>query len=212
MKKLFLIDDHKMLRKGIKAYIDENSDWQVEGEAESISDVRKLLEKYNCAPEDIYVAVTDIQLIDEENTNPEYVSNGFEAVQLLAKKGIPSVIFSSHDTGACVERAMSDSVGAKGFVSKCSDEKTLLEAINTVADGRTYIQPDLVTGLLATRSLFAMLTKREQQVVKLIETGLTNDEIASEMGIKITTLENYLSVIYDKLGCRDRKVLIEKLR
>ena len=212
MKKLFLVDDHKMLRAGIKAYINENSDWTVQGEAESVAQVRKLTQNFTRGDGDVYVAVVDIQLKEDSAGGGEYVSKGFEAVQFFADKGIPSVIFSSHDTGACIERAMGPGVGAKGFVSKCSDEKTLLEAINTVAAGRTYIQPDLVTGLLATRSLFAMLTKREQQVVKLIETGLANEEIAAELGIKITTLENYISVIYDKLGCKDRTVLLEKLR
>ena len=56
-----------------------------------------------------------------------------------------------------------------------------------------------------------MLTKREQEVVKLIETDITNEEISESLGIKITTLENYISIIYDKLGCRDRASLLEKL-
>ena len=61
-------------------------------------------------------------------------------------------------------------------------------------------------------SLFSILTKREVQVVKLIQDGLTNEEIAEKLEIKLTTLENYISVIYDKIGCRDRNSLLEKLR
>ena len=210
MKKLILIDDHKMLRNGIKAYIKDNSDWQIIGEAESLNELSALLQNITVNKDDIVIAVVDIQLKGEEDN--AFVSNGFEAVRQLSKKGIASVIFSSHDTGSCIERAISPEVGAKGFVSKCSDEKLLLEAINTVAQGRTFIQPDLITGFLETRSLLDILTKREHQVVNLIESGLTNEEIAEQMGIKNTTLENYISIIYDKLGCQNRKALIEKLR
>ena len=102
-------------------------------------------------------------------------------------------------------------MGAKGYVSKVSDEEVLLKAINTVAEGKSYIQPDLISGLLAARSLFSMLSKREAQVTSLIQDGLSNEEIAEEMGIKLTTLENYLSIIYDKTGCRDRNSLLAKL-
>lgn len=209
MKKVILIDDHKMLKKGIETYLSENSDWTVCGEAESLDEVEPMLSTLDVLPDDSVVAVVDLQLKgDGKNA---LASNGFEAVKILLNHNIPSVIFSSNDTGACIEKAMSAEVGAKGFVSKCSDEQMLLDAINMVAVGKTFIQPDLVASFLETRSLFAMLTKREQEVVKLIETDITNEEISESLGIKITTLENYISIIYDKLGCRDRASLLEKL-
>ena len=217
MKNLILVDDHKMLRKGIASYIAENSDWKVTKEAESLADVKKIASflysctspfKNSCEDENITVAVVDLQLKGSE----EEKFGGFEAVKELATVGIPSIIFTSHDTGACIEQAMSAEVGAKGFVSKLSDEKMLLDAINAVAKGKTFIQPDLVTSFMETRSLLSMLTKRETQVVRLLQENLSNEEIAEKLGIKITTLENYLSIIYDKIGCRDKRKLIEKLR
>ena len=214
MKNLILVDDHKMLRKGIASYITENSDWKITAEAENLADVKKitpsleLLSQNSPDKENITVAVVDLQLKGSE----EEKFGGFEAVKELATVGIPSIIFTSHDTGACIEQAMGAEVGAKGFVSKLSDEKMLLDAINTVAKGKTFIQPDLVTSFMETRSLFSMLTKRETQVVRLLQENLSNEEIAEKLGIKITTLENYLSIIYDKIGCRDKRKLIEKLR
>ena len=196
MKKLILIDDHKMLRKGISSYITENSDWTILAEAEGLDELPAIIKKIGEAGENQIVAVVDIQI----KGNPDYSYNGFEAVKLLAKAGVPSVIFSSHDSGAFIERAMSAEVGAKGFVSKLSDEKMLLDAINTIAAGKTFIQPDLVTSLMEMNSLFSVLTKREMQVVKLIQDGLTNEQIAAKLEIKLTTLENYISVIYDKIG------------
>lgn len=195
-----------MLRKGIAAYITENSDWRVASEAEGIQGLARAVECAGKLGGDTIVAVVDVQLSGGADSSCE----GFEAVRLLAEKGIPSVIFSSHDTGACIEWAMG--AGAKGFVSKVSDERILLEAINAVANGKTYIQPDLIAGLLSARSLLSMPTKREKQVVNLIQEGLTNEEIADRMGIKVTTLENYITVIYDKTGSRDRTSLLEKLR
>ena len=88
----------------------------------------------------------------------------------------------------------------------------LLDAINTVAAGKTFVQPDLVASLMEMNSLLSVLTKREMQVVKLIQDGRANEEIAAKLQIKLTTLENYISVIYDKIGCRDRSSLLEKLR
>ncbi len=88
----------------------------------------------------------------------------------------------------------------------------LLDAINTVAAGKTFVQPDLVASFMEMNSLLSVLTKREMQVVKLIQDGRANEEIASKLQIKLTTLENYISVIYDKIGCRDRSSLLEKLR
>lgn len=213
MKKLILIDDHKMLRKGIASFIQEKSDWQVAFEAESLSEIPLILQKVKSSKKnddgDIYVAVVDIQLKDESRNN---YSNGFEAIILLKENGIESVVFSSHDTASCIETAMSEQVGARGFVSKCSSEQVLLDAINCVSKRQTYIQSDLVTSFIARQNLFSMLTKREQQVVKYIEQNYSNEEIAQRLGIKINTLDNYISIIYDKLGCQNRTGLLEKLK
>ena len=209
MKKLILIDDHKMLRKGISAFFTENSDWTTLAEAESLEEIKVLLKKLNIEKEDKVLAIVDIQL---KTTEEGGINAGYDVIKLLDEKNIPSIVFSSHDTGSCIERAMSPQVGAKGFVSKLSDEKILLDAVNTVAQGKTFVQPDLVSSLLENRSLFMTLTKREQQVVNHISDGFSNEEIANKMNIKLTTLENYITVIYDKLGCKDRTALLEKLR
>ncbi|MCR4940909.1 MAG: response regulator transcription factor [Treponemataceae bacterium] len=215
MKRLILIDDHKLLRKGISAYITEKSDWIISAEAESLSELDSVIRKINAetkasqgSSEDIIVAIVDLQLKD----SPGDFSGGFQAVKILLSHGIPSVIFSSHDTGTCVERAMSAEVGARGFVSKVSDEKMLLTAIDAVADGNLFVQPDLVSAMLEKRSLFSALTKREQEVTNLIAEGLTNLQIAEKLNIKLTTLENYISIIYAKFGCKDRLELLEKLK
>ena len=174
-------------------------------DGDRIQDITKYPDSDN--EENCTVAVVDIQIKGKD----EKLSNGFEAVRLLRRYGIQSVIFSSHDTGACIQRAMSDEVGARGFVSKLSDEKLLLDAVNAVAEGKTFIQPDLVTSLLNTQNVFSVLTKREKQIVKLIQDGRSNHQIAQKLEIKVSTLENYLSLIYDKIGCENKEMLLKKL-
>ncbi len=209
MKNLILIDDHKMLRKGISSYFTENSDWTIFAEAESLDEVPAIIKKAETQNDDLksFVAVVDIQIKGENRE----LSNGFCAIKILSERRIPSVVFSSHDSGACIERAMSYEVGARGFVSKLSDEKILLDAVNTVLNGQTFIQPDLVSSLLEVGTIFSTLTKREMEVLKLIQDGLSNQEIADFMKIKLSTLENYLCIIYDKTGSRDKASLLEKI-
>ena len=85
MKKLILVDDHKLLRKGISAYILENSDWQIELEAKSLEELMSSLENFTFSPEDSIVAVVDLQLSNKEG----YLTAGFEAVKFLSKKKHP---------------------------------------------------------------------------------------------------------------------------
>lgn len=208
MRQLILIDDHKMLRKGIVSYIKENSDWKIFAEAESSEEIHSILEKLNKNNDCITVAIVDMQLKSNNND----FNDSYNVVRTLAQNGVPSVIFSSHDSGACIERAISAEIGAKGFVSKSSDERILLEAIDAVASGKSYIQSELVAGLLESRTLLSMLTKRESEVLKCIQEGLSNEEMASKLNIKLTTLENYISIIYDKTGSKNRVSLLEKLK
>ena len=210
MKDLILIDDHVFLRKGIAAYLAEHGGWRVVAEGESMDDLPSIIEQFGKKDrEKTPIAVVDIQLKGDDGS--AIASNGYMAVRMLLDAGIRSVVFSSHDTGACIEKAMGADVGARGFVSKVSNESMLLHALDTVASGRTFIHPYLAVDVLETRSAISVLTKRERQTVRLIAEGLSNEDISVALGIKITTLENYVSVIYDKLGCKNRAELIKKL-
>lgn len=210
MKDLILIDDHVFLRKGIAAYLAEHGGWRIVAEAESLNEIPGIIERFGKKNDEKKpIAVVDIQLKGDGDS--ALASNGYKAVRMLLDAGIRSVVFSSHDTGACIEKAMGADVGARGFVSKVSNEQMLLSALDTVADGRTFIQPDLAADVIEVRSVLSVLTRRERQTVKLIAEGLGNEDISATLGIKITTLENYVSVIYDKLGCKNRAELIEKI-
>ena len=83
MKKLILIDDHKMLRKGISFYITENSDWAILAEAEGLDELPAIIKKIDSGSEEKIVAVVDIQI----KGNATFSYNGFEAVKRLQLPG-----------------------------------------------------------------------------------------------------------------------------
>lgn len=207
MNHLILVDDHKMLKVGIISYISEHSSWKILTQAESFSEIPNVLQKVrdSVKKDDKVVAVVDFQLKEKNGTN------GFDVVKIFKENAIPSIIYSAFDNGLKIEYALSEKVGAAGFVSKNADEKILLEAINAVAAGKKYIQQDLVSKFVEVQTSLSLLTKREKQVLNFLDQNFSNEQIAKKMGIKQNTVENYISIIYDKLGCKDRKSLVEVL-
>ena len=125
--------------------------------------------------------------------------------------GIPCIAYSSHDSGGFVEHATSAVVGAKGFVSKNADETILLAAINAVANGKSYIQAELVTGLLEVRDIAQTFTKKEKRVAEALTLYNTNTEVAAALGITEKTVVNYLTIMYDKAGVNNKLAFLQKM-
>lgn len=198
-----------MLREGIASWIAKNSDWQIELQCENFSALKTNFAKINRTDDDMMIAIVDLSY-KQENSKLE-TESGWEIIQWLNTMKIPSIVFSSHDTGTFIEKAMSPQVRAKGFVSKTSDEKILLDAINMVHQGKTYIQPDLFSGFIETKSILSALSTKEREIADLIMHNYENEEIAEKLNIKLHTVENYISKIYDKTGTNTKKGLIELL-
>lgn len=209
MKNLILIDDHAMLRTGITAWFKANSDWNILLQCESFDALQKDFASLNINSDDKVIAVVDISLKQDDKIIKS--ENGWDCVVWLRNQNIPSVIFSSHDTGSSIEKAISPEIGAKGFVSKCADEKVLLAAVNAVAEGKTYVQPDLFSDFIETRSILSALTPKEREITDLVLKNFDNEDIAEKLGIKLRTVENYLSKIYDKIGVKNRRMLLEMI-
>ncbi|MCQ2240119.1 response regulator transcription factor [Treponema sp.] len=209
MKKLILIDDHAMLREGIASWLTKNSDCEIILQCENFEKLQSAFEKSNFSTEDTIIAIVDLSY-KTENCKIES-ETGWEIIKWLNTKNIPSIVFSSHDTGTFIEKAMGPDIRARGFVSKTSDEKVLLDAINMVAAGKTYIQPDLFSGFIETKSILSALSSKEQEIADLIMHNFENEEIAEKLNLKLHTVENYISKIYDKTGTNSKKGLIELL-
>lgn len=205
---VILVDDHSVLRAGIKSFLSENSDFDVKFEASSYEECERLIENLkNYSNHKNLIAVVDISF---SNSNEHHEENvGFGIIKQFSSLGISCIAFSSHDSGGFIENALN--LGAKGFVSKNSEEKILLDALATVAEGETYIQPNLVLNLLEVRDIYQTFTKKEKLVADALNLYKSNADIAKEIGISEKSLCNYISTLYDKTGTENKVQLLEVL-
>lgn len=209
MKKLILIDDHAMLRGGIASWLTKNSDWQITLECPNFEQLKKDFSSITINNDDSIVAVVDLSY--KQVSSKIESETGWEIIKWLNSKKVPSVVFSSHDSGSFIEKAMSPEIQARGFVSKASDEKTLLDAINMISQGKSYIQPDLFSSFIETKNILSGLSSKEKEIANLVLHNVENEEISRKLNIKVHTVENYISKIYDKIGTNSKKELIERL-
>ena len=226
---IILCDDHALLRNGIKSWIETHSPYKVTHEAGTWAECETIIDSIASitatikpqanealAPEAQNGCIASIAIVDisfkAEYTTAGYEENcGFEIIRRLTALGIPCIAYSSHDSGGFVEHATSAVVGAKGFVSKNADETILLAAINAVANGKSYIQAELVTGLLEVRDIAQTFTKKEKRVAEALTIYNTNAEVAAALGITEKTVVNYLTIMYDKAGVKNKLEFLQKM-
>ncbi len=197
MIRVFLLDDHEVVRRGIAAALDAESDLSVVGEAgtaeEAITGIREH------TPD---VAVLDVRLGDGEHNGIDVcreITTEFPLVKVL--------ILTSFDS----DRAIVDAglAGASGFILKQIRSNELVDAIRGVAEGRRYLDDAEVR--LASRRLrdseegrLDDLTAQERRIFDLIGEGYTNRQIAQEMYLAEKTVKNYVSNLLAKLGMSRR--------
>lgn len=206
-KDVLLFDDHALTREGMALLLSKNSRWNVAGQAGSVREAFSVIDAVLPAHgSDCVVALVDLSFAQEDD-------NGFSIVRYAANsgKGIRCVVLSTYDSIATVGSVMSDSVGAAGFVSKGAGFSVVLEALETVAAGGTYIQENLFPDKLETyEKICAALTKKERQVVEHLVLGHDNRQIAKILGISERTVTNHLSRIYDKTLSSGKQELLLK--
>ena len=223
---IILCDDHALLRNGIKSWIETHSPYKVTHEAGTWAECEKIIdsiaattaaikpqanEALTLEAQNSCIAIVDISFKAEYTTAGYEENCGFEIIRRLTALGIPCIAYSSHDSGGFVEHATSAVVGAKGFVSKNADETILLAAINAVANGKSYIQAELVTGLLEVRDIAQTFTKKEKCVAEVLTLYNTNTEVAAALGITEKTVVNYLTIMYDKAGVNNKLAFLQKM-
>ena len=193
--RVFLLDDHEIVRRGVVAVIDAEPDMEVVGEAGTVAEALEVVQ--GCSPD---VAVLDIRLGE---------GSGVEACRDIRSQ-YPDVkclmLTSFEDDQALVEASLA---GAAGYVLKQVQGGDLLEAIRMVADGRVLL--DRATTRLALRRLresgeatVGELPPQERRVFELIGDGLSNREIAEEMILAEKTIKNYVTSLLQRLGMQRR--------
>ena len=199
MTRVFLLDDHEIVRRGIAQLVDAEPDLEVVGEA---ANVREAMRRIEATRPD--VAVLDVRLPD---------GNGIDLCRDI--RSTHPEVFCLILTGYDDDQALRSAVlaGASGYVLKDVRSGLLVQAIRRAAAGGTVQPPDVMWR--AARALHSehsdrpdpavpALSLRESQVLSLIAEGLTNREIGDRLGIAEKTVKNYVSGLLAKLGMERR--------
>jgi two-component system response regulator DevR len=195
MIRVFLLDDHEVVRGGVSAALDAQSDMSVVGQAGSAADALAAVRE--CRPD---VAVLDVRLGDGSGIDVcREIRSEFENVQCL-------ILTSFESDRALVDAGLA---GAAGFVLKQIRSNDLIEAIRQVHEGRKLLDDAAVR--IAMRRLrnseegrLDELTPQELRIFDYIGEGMTNRQIAEEMYLAEKTVKNYVSNLLSKLGMSRR--------
>lgn len=204
--RILIVDDHGVLRAGLRALLNDEKGFQVVGEAGN-SD-----EGFRAALE----LKPDVVLMDLSIPG----IGGLELTRQLREK-LPEtrvIILTVHEDAALVSDAMT--AGAAGYVVKRAVESELLAAIHAAVRGEFYVHPSMTRGLLELQRSAAQpphrgnsgnsenLTSREIDVVKLLTSGFTNRQIADKLFLSVRTVESHRAHILGKLGLTSRAELV----
>lgn len=201
--RVLLADDHAMLREGLAMLIEGQPGMTVAGQAANGVEAVALAREVQ--PD---IAVLDVSM-------PE-LGGAAACEQIVAAcPGVRVIALTRHADAGYVRRLLQ--AGASGYVLKKSAGDALINAIRTVAQGGTYVEPSLAGALLqraysqpqaATKSAAAELSLREEEVMRAIAWGRSNKEIAAELGLSIKTVESYKAAALEKLALRNRADIV----
>lgn len=198
---VFLADDHRVLRDGLRVLLESQDDIKVVGEAE---DGNKAIEGINKVKPD--VAVMDI-------TMPEL--NGIDAAQIIHETSpeIGIVILSIHSDLEHIFRALQ--AGAQGYMLKESAGSEVISAVRAVYLGRRYLSPSIRDLVMEAhlqnrqvQSPLDLLSMREREVLQLTVEGHSSAAIAEKLDLSPKTIETYRSRLMGKIGVRDLTELV----
>lgn len=199
--RVFIVDDHSMVREGLKQLIELEENIEVIGQAGNGAE----------AVERVMEMKPDVILMDINMP----ILNGIETVKVLKQKGCASkiIMLTIHNEVEYLFETVE--IGVAGYVLKDSEADVLISAIKTVYEGESYIQPNMAAQLVKKMNQVKVelddythfrnqLTKREIEVLKLITEGLLNKEIAQRLYISEKTVKNHVSNIFKKINVNDR--------
>ncbi len=198
--RVVLVDDHTVVRFGLKAVLSSASDIEVVGEASSGDEAVAMAKRLE--PD---VIVMDITMAG---------SDGVTATRAITEQGLGSRVLTL--TMHAEEEYLLEvlQAGGAGYILKNAADRNLVEAIRTVARGEMYVQPSaalvLARGLTKKdpnaeeRARFEKLTEREQSVLKLVAQGYTAPEIGERLYLSPKTVDTYKQRIKEKLGIEHR--------
>lgn len=196
---VLLVDDHVLFRQALRHLLETEQDIRIVGEASDGSQVEQLVEEER---PDVVVMDISMPAID-----------GIAATQILRDKypSLGIIVLTMFAEDSQVIRAIR--AGADGYLLKNIESGKVVDAIRAVSRGESVVDPELATKVLNEfRRLsdvdgynnIAGLTEREISLLQLVANGLSNKEIASELGLAESTVKNRLSILFQKLDVKDR--------
>jgi DNA-binding NarL/FixJ family response regulator len=199
--KVLLVDDHAILRDGIRALLDLKDDLEIVGEA---SEGKEAVEKAKELAPDVVVMDIAMPGID-----------GLEATRRIKKKypQIQVLVLTQHDDKEYVLSAIK--AGASGYVPKRALGSELVSAIRAVQKGESFLYPSAAAALIekyreqAEVEPYDHLTSREREVLTLIAEGQTSRQIAEKLFVSIKTVQGHRTKIMEKLDIHNRAELVK---
>jgi DNA-binding NarL/FixJ family response regulator len=197
------VDDHEIVRKGLKSVLEARKDWEIIGEATTGREAVEMVEELK--PD---VVVMDISM-------PEL--NGLEAVRQIVKIAPRTevLVLTMHESEDLVREVLE--AGARGYLLKSDASRQLISAVEALRIHKPYltsrVNEVVLTGYLGGKPLKGetsggRLTPREREIVQLLAEGLTNKEIANTLNISVKTAETHRTNIMRKLDLHSVSELV----
>ena len=203
--RIYIVDDHPLVRQGLSQIINNEADMEICGEAEDAPQAMK-----GVGPANPDVIIVDISLRG---------NNGLELIKNLKAihENIRILVFSMHDESIYAQRALR--AGAKAFVMKKESPTKVVEAIRRIITGEIYVSPSVADQVLhqivngpnnaTSTSPIDRLTDRELEVVQLIGRGLSSREVAESLNLSVKTIESHRAHVKEKLSLRNATELVQ---
>lgn len=205
--RIVLLDEHVLVRAGLRHILGDQHNMEIVGEAGSIRDGLELVS--NLKPDIILLELNLSGQADSEFIPSLYKASAESRIILVTGSGDPRVL----------QKVVED--GVVGVVFKSQSPEVLVKAIEKVWAGEVWLERSLIANVLTRLSRnqpvsqpdpelenFSRLSEREKEVVRLIGKGLKNKRISTELCISETTVRHHLTSIYNKLGVSDRLELL----
>jgi DNA-binding NarL/FixJ family response regulator len=203
--RVFLVDDHPIVRQGLTLLINQEPDLIVCGEAEAAWSVPAALATLN----------PDILIVDLSLNGPD----GIDLLKSIRATDVelPILVLSMHDEAIYAERALR--AGANGYIMKQEATERVLVAIRRILHHEYYVSDRIANTMLqqlvskpvhARESLIAALSDRELEVFRLIGDGHGTREIAEQLHLSVKTVESYQAHIKDKLSLPSARALMQR--
>jgi DNA-binding NarL/FixJ family response regulator len=192
--KVLLVDDHALVRRGFRRMLEDESSFQIVGEA---SDGLEAIERAEELHPDVIVMDCALPQV-----------NGIEASRRILRKqpNIAILMLSMHSENTLVRQALD--AGAKGYILKNAMDLDLVSAIKKIASGKTVLDPQISLDHALKGERDTGLTPRELEILQHIVTGKSNKEIALELRLSVNTVSVHRANIMDALGMHKTAELV----